>query len=550
MKFTKNMYKTVIILMLILIMPTVICDVVIPDIYQDDYLEPPYDEPAEDNTSNDALPEDIPADGDTPNDKPSDDVPLEDSTPNDKPVDDVPSDVEKPTDTPSDDDFSEDETPDDDTPTDKPSDDVPPNDDIPPEDDSEESEPEDIEFLNPDYTITGLPEFVSNISECKNKKKKYVLPDGYIYEYKLFFWTKTEKYVPADWHQEIKDTIEKIDKLDLPDESNVIKFMFASDIHVGPDPSTSYTKNLGKVCAEVMRVCKIPFFATGGDNCTQSSEFMPTVFTDNMKVVLEQLSPIPQKNILLSVGNHDGETGVCEYNGQMVYYRFQLNNEQRSEVFFGWQRETNENKKFDPDGTYYYMDDPTTKTRYIILNSFWSKWAGDEDGFVHDIQHSFGHTPIFGPQQLKWFAEKALDMPTEYGAVLVVHFAPDARDFKVFKGIVDAFSSKSSYTGSYIGVKDWQSTHISVNYENSKGEIIAVFQGHHHKNIQYDYFESIPCINITTAGAFWAVRDENPVKRVKGTSTEFAVDVVVIDRVNRKIYLTRLGAGDDRVIEY
>ena len=71
--------------------------------------------------------------------------------------------------------------------------------------------------------------------------------------------------------------------------------MFASDIHVGPDPSTSYTKKLGKVCAEVMRVCKIPFFVTGGDNCTQSSEFMPTVFTDNMKVVLEQLSPISQK---------------------------------------------------------------------------------------------------------------------------------------------------------------------------------------------------------------------------------------------------------------
>ena len=53
------------------------------------------------------------------------------------------------------------------------------NDDIPPEDDSEEIEPEDIEFLNPDYTITGLPEFVSNISECINKKE--VCSSGWVY---------------------------------------------------------------------------------------------------------------------------------------------------------------------------------------------------------------------------------------------------------------------------------------------------------------------------------------------------------------------------------
>jgi hypothetical protein len=253
---------------------------------------------------------------------------------------------------------------------------------------------------------------------------------------------------------------------------------------------------------------------------------------------------------LLTVGNHDGATGQREYNGEIAYYRYQLNNEERSVVFFDWQRTTNQHKSFDSDGTYFYLDDANTKTRYILLNSFWSKWEGDEDGFVPDIQHGFMQTPIFGPQQLEWFAAEALDMPAGYGAVIITHNASTAKDFSVFKGIVDAYSGRTTYEGSYEGEELWQSTDIAVNYRYVEGEILAVFQGHNHADGQFDYFQSVPCIEITTAGAYWAVRDENAEGRVKGTSTEFAVDVVVIDRDSRTIYLTRLGVGEDKVITY
>ena len=365
-----------------------------------------------------------------------------------------------------------------------------------------------------------------------------------------FGWKQTEEYIASGWIDEIHDTVQTVNNIELENPESSVRFIFASDIHVDPDPSASYTNSLGKVCAEVMEACGIPFFVTGGDNCTQSSGYMPTVFEENMKVVLDQLAPIPQRNILLSVGNHDGATGSCEENGETVYYRYQLSNEQRSAVFFDWQRQTNEYKRFDSDGTYYYLDDSATKTRYIILNSFWSQWEGEEDGFVPDIQHSFGHTPLFGSQQLTWFAEKALDMPPDYGAVIIVHFAPDAKDFTVFKGIVDAFSTRTTYQGSYAGEEDWQSTEIAVNYKYADGEIIAVFQGHNHEDALHDFFQTVPCINITTAGAHWAVRGEDAVDRVKGTALEFAADVVVVDRTNRIIYLTRLGAGNDRVIKY
>jgi hypothetical protein len=363
-------------------------------------------------------------------------------------------------------------------------------------------------------------------------------------------WINLGKYVPDAWCKEIRSTVNTVNNIPLSDASTAIRFVFASDIHVDPDPSTSYTENLGKVCAEVMQSCDVPFFVTGGDNCTQSSGFMPTVFKENMDVLLDQLKPIPQKNILLSVGNHDGATGSHEINGETLYYCYQLDNKQRSAVFFDWQRETNEHKHFDSDGTYYYMDDAATKTRYIILNSFWTQWEGNADGLVTDLQHSIGHRPHFGRQQLTWFASEALDMPPEYGAVIVTHFAPDAKDFEIFKGIVDAFSTRSTYSGSYLGEDDWQSADISVNYHYAEGEIIAIFQGHNHEDAIHDFFQKVPCINTTTAGAYWATRGGTALERVKGTASEFAVDVVVIDREARKIYLTRLGAGEDRIIEY
>lgn len=403
---------------------------------------------------------------------------------------------------------------------------------------SERLRAKDISYVR--FTLIGMGQ------DCIISVNEPFVPSSYEYD-----WVSAEKYLSSSWSEEIDATVDAINNINIADESGAIKFLFATDIHLDPYSSNSYTANMGKVCAAVMSACDIPFFVTGGDNCTQSSGFMPSDFEPNMQELLLQLSPIPQKNILLSVGNHDGATGMAyDNNGEKIYYRFQLNNEERSRVFFGWQRESNEYKRFDSDGTYYYLDDSATKTRYIVLNSFWSEWEGNEEGFVPNIQHSFFQTPLFGTRQLKWFAEEALDMPPDYGAIIVAHFAPAANDFEVFKGIVDAFSNQTVYKGEYIGAEEWQSTSIAVNYENANGEIIAVFQGHNHTNAEYDYFQSVPCINTTTTGAYWAVKDEGAEERLKDTSSEFAVDAVVIDRTERKIYITRLGAGEDRIIAY
>lgn len=361
-------------------------------------------------------------------------------------------------------------------------------------------------------------------------------------------WVKSEKYIPASWGEEISNVLKKVDTIPVTKESRMTKFVLASDIHLNPNDTRSYTENMGKVSAAVMDAYDVPFFVSAGDNTTQSAGYKTSDFAINMQQVLEQLNPIPQKRILSTVGNHDGATGFAyDRMGDLVYYRFQLTNQQRSAVFFDWQRETNKDKKFNSDGTYYYLDDPYTKTRYIMLNSFWSSWRGNEFGFVDRLEDSFFHSPRFGARQLTWFAEEALDMPSGYDAVIITHYAPSALDFEIFKGIVNAYSTKTSYQ---VNNEDLQYNNISVNYEMVDNEIIAVFQGHIHTDGRSNVLGNVPSITISTTGAYWDVRDQDAEERVRDTATEFAMDVVTIDRDNRIIYCARLGAGKHRRIKY
>ena len=81
-------------------------------------------------------------------------------------------------------------------------------------------------------------------------------------------------------------------------------------------------------------------------------------------------------------------------------------------------------------------------------------------------------------------------------------------------------------------------------------EIHNRFGGHKHADSVNTTFLSCPMITVTTCGAYWDIRDENPPVRTAQTDTEFAFDVVTIDKTARKIYLTRIGAGNNREVDY
>lgn len=109
--------------------------------------------------------------------------------------------------------------------------------------------------------------------------------------------------------------------------------------------------------------------------------------------------------------------------------------------------------------------------------------------------------------------------------------------FKRITDGIDKFNQKSSYV--FDG--------ITYDYSGCTGEVICVFSGHNHVDGCIRTDGGLNVIS-TTCDAYGA--PEGGVVRTKGTITEQAFDVVNIDYENKKIYMTRVGAGEDRVFSY
>lgn len=91
---------------------------------------------------------------------------------------------------------------------------------------------------------------------------------------------------------------------------------------------------------------------------------------------------------------------------------------------------------------------------------------------------------------------------------------------------------------------------VSVNHDftDAKGEFVAYFHGHDHKDADYTR-DSIKDIS-TRCDAREEHTEVLQAERVKGTITEQSFDVFTVNRKTNKIYATKIGAGSDREINY
>ena len=150
----------------------------------------------------------------------------------------------------------------------------------------------------------------------------------------------------------------------------------------------------------------------------------------------------------------------------------------------------------------------------------------------------------------------ALNVQTSWNIIILTHVVPDGadaryfKDYQLFNAIVNAFNNKTAVNQSYTGAETFQNSSVNKDFSGTNGEIIAIFGGHKHADSVNTTSLSCPMITVTTCGAYWDIRDENPPVRTAQTDTEFAFDVVTIDKTARKIYLTRIGAGSDREVDY
>lgn len=179
----------------------------------------------------------------------------------------------------------------------------------------------------------------------------------------------------------------------------------------------------------------------------------------------------------------------------------------------------NDNQNGNPYRHYYYVDDVQKKNRYIILSSHSEKTS------VEQIGASAGYED----DQINWLQNTALNVQEDWGIIVFTH--------EIFQ------------SGEIGNETIWNPAQRVVNILDNytgKGEIIAVFQGEIHVDSVRHTPGGIPVISIT-CNKFKSYMENGKElepylhNRIEGTITEQAFDVVIIDRVQRKIHAVRIG---------
>lgn len=206
-------------------------------------------------------------------------------------------------------------------------------------------------------------------------------------------------------------------------------------------------------------------------------------------------------------------------------------------------------------GLYYACDDEGHKVRYIFLDSGDIPYMADESGKLkYNGQWYFA----LSQRQIDWLVKEALVFKEEGWSVLLFSHSvalPSRANEKqgirrwmtVLNDLIDCYQRAGSMDKRYY--EDELSVSLRADFSKTvNGEVIGVFAGDYHVDkVEYSqtgipYILTANCVMYSGAGS--------PIQRRDGDRTELLFDVVTIDPAGRKIYVTRVGAGEDREVDF
>ena len=270
-------------------------------------------------------------------------------------------------------------------------------------------------------------------------------------------------YAIPDYWQEYLDTkCSTIKALQDAGGKDCFSFIVMADTH--------YPSNLGKrspdLAKKILEDCDIKFALCLGDvqtrGCHATKELL---LAENVKIE-EMLKPI-RKSLLQTQGNHDGNYGFLdrdgngEYNNTDSIGNLKPEDERETYVYSLTPGELHSalyrkvglvgDCHFDSSGTGYWIDDVSNKVRYIILNTQNTKYELQEDGTAK-------YPPMwvfrFQQSQFNLTIEALNSVPSDEWAVVVAGHCPlwqEIGDREVMKGVLAAYKAKDAYSGVYEG---------------------------------------------------------------------------------------------------
>lgn len=329
--------------------------------------------------------------------------------------------------------------------------------------------------------------------------------------------------IPAYWQSSMDNVISKVKALQDAGGADVVNFCWFSDLHYVP--TSKYVQNVGKLCAYAMNKCDIPFTMFTGDTVTASGLPSEEIMFEHIRAAGDMLSPIGHENLLWMRGNHDDVWGTYDNGSTTVHF---VNKSSKQKMFNVMHREQAKDfrRVYGDHGTYFYIDNTPQKVRFICLNSQFY------DG--GDITATTGQmTSGFGTEQLYWLEHYALQVESDWIVVIGFHIPPTAK----------AINGNTYYLGQ---LSDGSSFRNLMN--KTDANVAGIFCGHCHADAIVT--GDLPCPIVTITSAINTPYDAEYSTRVHGTDTETVIDIVSINKSERKIYCTRLGYGSDRETNY
>lgn len=350
----------------------------------------------------------------------------------------------------------------------------------------------------------------------------------------LFF--KFRDY-PAYWESHITQKVNEV-KTQENKSPNTHSFAFITDLHL--DANDKYSFSIVKKMNEELNLSTV---IVGGDLVTETIVTSIAGARRQIQQGVDGFHEIHPKAMMV-VGNHDDSSIMNRWD-------YTIKPDEIYEKMFSFMASQ---AHYGPTGLYHYRDDNTQKIRHIVLNGMDVPYIKDGTGFKY-LPFSYY---AFRQTQVDWLINEALNTPPDWSVIVSSHFPPYKEGVKawdkpitneeIVRGILGAYKTKTTYSASsQTSVPNDLKISVNADFGNNGGDVIAWFCGHVHYDNVVQLPEGFPLITVLNdGGQRWL---DSP-KRVSGTIAEQAFDIATVNKNERKIYLTRVGAGSNRVVSY
>ncbi len=311
----------------------------------------------------------------------------------------------------------------------------------------------------------------------------------------------------------------------LQDAAGTFSFVFITDMHI----QTNF-KHSPAMIRFLKNQCGISTVIGGGDWATAwlgDADGIQGLY-DDFNELRHLYKDLP---LLKTIGNHEwGYGGNNQWN---------LTDAQAHNRFYRDSSAYDYDIKYGDEGkSYFYKDDPVYKMRYISLNIMDYPSEKNAPGYEGNKTMWFE----FSQAQLDWLKNEALSLPDDEWTCMITSHVP------VYFANEAPWNSMSAITNRD-AVRAVVRNYINREngFENAKGSFVGWLSGHDHADsmIVFDGFTQ-----ITTDGDTTRKADKWANDRKMGTYTEQCFDVFTVDKANKKVYVTRIGAGNDRSFIY